>query len=160
MADPPAAEPAINLDSILLIVVGAHLRAEMVDRPLAYRLRERILRWQDRLPPEAEPLDPVVCSDLWYLNNEELMEAPAIVVGGPGVNAATAFYANRLPIAFVVKDTLQVQLDVAHHEPWACVWGVDHATTVSAVDLFTERYLDGMLASVHGVDEESLLDDA
>src|SRR4051794_33570264 len=32
---------------VLLIVVGAHLQAEISDRPLAYRLREAVLRWQD-----------------------------------------------------------------------------------------------------------------
>lgn len=145
----------IVTDRLLLIVAGAHLQAEVTDRPLAYRLREQVLRWIETADPaaagQASPpgLEPVVCSDLWYLNNEELLERPAISIGGPGVNAATAFLAGRLPRAFVLDETFQVLLDPEFCARWACMWGVDHAATVSAVDLFAERYLDPFLRA-HG----------
>ena len=71
---------AVDPRRSLLIVVGAHLEAELADRPLGYRLRDDVLRWQHRTP-EADPLLPVVCTDLWYLNAAELMVRPTIAVG-------------------------------------------------------------------------------
>lgn len=131
---------------MLLIVVGAHLQAERSDRPLAYRLRERILRWQDEHGSEiGAPIEPIVCTDVWYLNNDDLLRAPAIALGRPGVNAATAYLASRLPLAFVIDDTLQVQLDQEFIDRRACLWGVDAQSSVSAVDLFCERYLKDFL---------------
>ena len=38
----PEVQAEIDTSKLLLIVVGAHLRAEMADRPLAYRLCDRI----------------------------------------------------------------------------------------------------------------------
>ena len=49
--------PSTRLDpdpeTILLIVVGSCLRAELSDRMLGYRLRERILGWQDEMACEV-----------------------------------------------------------------------------------------------------------
>lgn len=136
----------------LLIVVGAHLLAEVSDRPLAYRLRERILHWLDDHADEELPaLDPIVCTDVWYLNNDDLMREPSIALGRPGVNAASAMLANRLPTAFLIDDTLQVQLDQEYIDPRACLWGADVQSTASAVDLFVERYLDPFLRSILGL---------
>src|SRR5262245_25499431 len=75
-------------DPLILIVVGAHLRAEVGDRPLAYRMRERVVAWlrehfrveradaDDRggggggddadAGEEGLPCGVVVCSDVWY----------------------------------------------------------------------------------------------
>ena len=159
--------PEIDIDQIILIVVGAHLAAEMTDRPIGYRLREQILRWIDEhteddddsitihdeagneLIANMPPLAPLVCTDLWYLNNEELLQRPTIAIGNPGVNAATAFLANRLPQAFVLENTLQVLLDVEFAKLHSCMWGVDQAATVSAVDVFAERYLTEFLMYSH-----------
>ena len=79
----------IDPDSLLLIVVGAHLRAEMSDRPLAQRLRERMLRWQCE-HEVVQALTPLVCTDLWHLNHQELLRRPAVCLGSPDVNASTA----------------------------------------------------------------------
>ena len=100
-----------DTDTLLLVVVGAHLRAELTDRPLAYMLVDRIEGWQQR-HVEADPLVPLVCSDLWYLNATELLSRPTICLGRPGVNATSAYFANRLPTAFVLEETFQVQLDL------------------------------------------------
>lgn len=142
--------PGVDLDRLILIVTGAHLRAEVGDRPLAYRLRERIVGWLDeRLDADGD--DPrrlsrvVVCSDVWYLNNDELRRCPAISIGGPGVNALSAYLGDKLPSAFVIDDVLVVQLDPGFDELLACVWGVNHAATVTAVDAFAERYLGAFL---------------
>ncbi len=137
-------------DRLLLIVVGAHLSAEQDDRPLGYRLRENILRWQG-VNAETTLLMPVVCTDLWYLNASDLMARPTISVGRPQLNAVSAYFANRLPIALVVEESLQVQLDPEFMNLQACVWGVDASATASGVDLFEQRYLDAFMRSAHGM---------
>src|SRR5262245_43553297 len=108
MPAPQTAPAGADIDpaGLLLIVVGAHLRAEFTDRPLAYRLREAVLRWQDQSLGEddAPPLRPVVCSDVWYLNAAELAARPVISIGDPQVNAASAMLATRMPTAFVIEN--------------------------------------------------------
>lgn len=149
MASPNANEESRHR---LLIVVGAHLLAEVSDRPLAYRLRESVLHWLDEHAEEDLPaIDPIVCTDVWYLNNDELLREPAIALGRPGVNAASAMLSNRLPTAFLIDDTLQVQLDQEFIDQRACLWGADVQSTASAVDLFVERYLDAYLRALLGL---------
>ena len=135
-------------ETTLLIVVGSSLRAELSDRMLGYRLRERILSWQDEMSCDP-PLLPVVCTDLWYLNADELRDRPVLTIGDPETNAATAYLAGKLPTAFIIDETLRVQLDLDYVDLRACIWGINPTTTVSAVDLFLERYLDGYLRSAH-----------
>ena len=142
--DPDRLDP----QHLLLIVVGAHLRAEMADRPLGYRLRDKVVQWQEA-EAEATSLIAMVCTDLWYLNAEQLMLRPTISVGPPEQNAVSAYFANRLPTALVIDDSLQVQLDPEFVTLQACVWGVDGRATTAAVDLFEQRYLDPFLRSAH-----------
>ncbi len=138
---------SIDLDRVILIVTGAHLRSEVGDRPLAYGLRERMVSWlQTRglggdLPAERV----VVCSDVWYLNQAELRTRPTISIGGPGVNALSAFLGDKLPTAFAIEDVLLVQVDLDFVDIIACCWGMNHATTVSSVEAFVERYLEDFL---------------
>lgn len=130
-------------DHRILIVTGAHLRAEAADRPLAYLLRSRMLQWWEQHGPArslARP-DVIVCSDVWYLNNDDLRSLPTVSIGGPGVNALAAFLADKLPGVFTIKDTLTVQMDLDFVELIASIWGMDHETTVAALDGFTQRYL-------------------
>ena len=147
-AAPDPETESTKTDRLLLIVVGAHLRAEQADRPLGYRLRDSVLRWQAG-HPEAEPLKPVLCTDLWYLNAQDLMAQPTISVGAPELNAVSAMFANRLPTALVVDQSLQVQLDPEFVTLRACVWGVTSHATASSVDIFETRYLDTFLRSAH-----------
>ena len=144
------AETGPDTDTLLLVVVGAHLRAELTDRPLAYMLVDQIEGWQQR-HVEADRLTPLVCSDMWYLNAAELLSRPTICLGRPGVNAASAFFANRLATAFVLEETFQVQLDLEFITMQACVWGVNAAATASGVELFEDRYLDSFLRAAHGM---------
>ncbi|MHC4101101.1 MAG: hypothetical protein ACYSW1_09520 [Planctomycetota bacterium] len=146
MSDPEAVDP----QHLLMIVVGAHLEAELADRPLGYRLQNDVVRWQQETP-EADPLAPIVCTDLWYLNARELMLRPTISVGRPEHNAVSAYLANRMPTALVIDRSLQVQLDPEFITLQACVWGVDEPATRSGVDLFVERYLESFLRSAHSL---------
>jgi len=45
----------------------------------------------------------LVCSDVWYLNNDPLRSRPTISIGGPGVNALSAYLADKLPSAFAIE---------------------------------------------------------
>jgi len=79
------------------------------------------------------------------------LSRPTICLGRPGLNAASAFFANRLPTAFVLQETFQVQLDLEFITMQACVWGVNAAATASGVALFEDRYLDSFLRAAHGM---------
>lgn len=146
------ARKELELDRLILIVVGSHLRAETADRPIAYRLRERMLENLNSLvekePEEDDPVDIVVCTDVWWLNNEHLRECPTVSVGGPGVNALSAYLGDKLPSAFVVDDQMIVQMDIELTDEWVCIWGADHERTVQACEVFIERYLERYLKTV------------
>jgi len=133
----------------LLIVVGAHLRAEVADRPLAYGLRQRVCDWFDgrRGDPDSQFV-PTVCCDIWYLNQEVLRRRPVISVGGPGVNALSAHFAERLTPALVRDDLFMIQLDPEFVDLNVCVWGMNHELTVEALALFERRYLEAYLDAV------------
>jgi hypothetical protein len=132
----------------VLIVTGAHLSAEVFDRPIAYRLRERILTLlggSNNSLPVAEGAPPdrvVVCSDLWYLNRDQLRELPTVSVGGPTVNALTAYLGDKLPSAFAVDGLFLVQADWTNQTPVACCWGIHAEATATAVETFADRYLE------------------
>lgn len=138
-----------DVSHLLLIVVGAHLRAEMADRPIAYRLRTRINQWIRRHEEDmnVSPV-PVVCSDIWYVNQQALQQRPTISIGGPGVNALSAYFSNKLSPALVHDNHMVIQLDPEFVDLRVCVWGMDHAQTVEAVDVFAQKYFDGYLRAV------------
>lgn len=127
----------------ILIVTGSNLRAEQGDRPLAYKLRDMITRDLRELGGESEVL---VLSDMWYLHSELLHEMPMISIGGPTVNAVSAYLSQRLPTVLIAHNTLIIQMDPRLEDFRASVWGVHHETTVAAIDLFVRRgYLDQLL---------------
>ncbi len=141
---------ALEPSRLVLIVVGAHLRAELADRPAAYLLQREALSWLNtRCGPETEddphPLHVLVCSDLWYLNNESLRRRPTISIGGPAVNALSAYLADKVPSAYAVEGKLLVQFDLEMHELVACCWGIDAHRTAEAVEAFSRRYLDDFM---------------
>lgn len=130
---------------LILLVTGSTLRAEICDRRLAYRLRRAILR---RLPEETV-WEPVVISDIWYLNSESLQNQPTISVGGPGVNAVSQLFYSRLPTRLGIDGVLLIQMDAEMQDQRCCVWGMDHERTVEAVRLFVKRgYLDEFLTGI------------
>jgi hypothetical protein len=127
----------------LVIPPGPPRAAPPHDRPVAYRLREVV---RERLGAMRDDrLQPLVCSDVWYLNNEPLRRRPTISVGAPGVNALSAFLADKLPSVFTIDNRLVVQADLEMIDLAACCWGADAPSTRAAVDAFTERYLEDFL---------------
>jgi hypothetical protein len=140
-----------DIDKLLFIVVGVQLTAELGDRPLAYRVEAEAKRLLAQLlpprPPDQPPLlSPVVISDAYYLSDEGLQDQPLISIGGPGVNSVAESLLNDLPSAVSIDHTLLIQLDVEGNDLRASVWGMNHLSTVRAVDLFlTKGYLETLL---------------
>jgi hypothetical protein len=87
MADHPQARR-------VLVVVGSTLRAEELDRPLGYFLRQRIEQAWDAA---AGPVQVLVIADFRWLHEEALQALPTISVGGPGVNALAQECRSRSP---------------------------------------------------------------
>ncbi len=135
--------------NLLLIVVGAHLRAEMADRPLAYRLCERVRTWMEKYGAGlVPPVLPLVCSDIWYINDQDLQSLPTISLGGPGVNALSAYFHDKLKTAVARDEHYLIQLDAEFVDLRASIWGSNNETTVEALDYFVSHYLDGYLRAV------------
>jgi hypothetical protein len=96
---------------------------------------------------EIEPA-VMVLSDLWYLAADALHTIPLISVGGPGVNAVSAYLYKKLPKVMVVDDQLLIQMDLHLQDLRASVWGMNHALTVQALELFQDRgYLERFLSA-------------
>ena len=141
--------PQIDPSSLILIVVGAHLRAEMADRPLAQRLCQTIDDWLAKHELQLDQtLLPVVCCDLWYLNQPSLHGRPTISIGGPGVNALSAYYNRTLNAALVRDGQLVIQLDPEFVDLRVCLWGMDHELTVSVLGLFEQKHLGPYLRAI------------
>lgn len=146
--------PDIDVDRLLPIVTGVQLKAELGDRPLAYRIESelrRILRDLLGEPSENEPpaLAPIVVSDIYYLNSDDLQQRPAIAVGGPGMNMLTANLVEKIPTVIAIENVLVVQMDLEFDDLRCCVWGMDHLSTVRAVETFLVKgYLEAWTKGV------------
>jgi hypothetical protein len=103
--------------------------------------------WLAERGQREDPEHPrlVVCSDVWYLNNDPLRARPTVSIGGPGVNALSAYLADKLPSAFSVENVMLVQADLDFVEVVAVCWGMEPGATAGAVEAFAERYLDGFM---------------
>ena len=150
---PPSLEYRPEL--VIPVVVGAHPRAEIVDRPWAGRMARSIpatLRARGLDAPPDGPM-PLVVTDVWYLNDDQLRLQPTIVIGDPTVNAAAAMFANRLPCAFAIEEVCQVLLDPEMLEPRVCLWGVGDEGTRLAWERFESRWLEEFLEAAEHVCE-------
>lgn len=135
----------VDLSLVVPVVVGAHIEAELGDRATAQWLADQLT---DDLCQRCPGLRAVVCTDLWYLNDDRLRSRPAVSVGEPELNAYTAFLADKLPDVYSVKDVLIVQLDLHAIDLVAACWGRDAIATRQAAQVFAERYMGGFCDSV------------
>ena len=141
-------------EQVIPIVVGAHPRAEIADRPWAGRLARAmraILR--SRGFDAVDGPCPLVMTDVWYLNDDALRTQPTIALGDPAVNAASAMLSNRLPCAYAIENACQVLLDPELLEPKACLWGVDDESVRFAIQRFQDRWLEEFLDACEHVCE-------
>ena len=131
-----------DLDNLVFVVCGAALRAEEMDRPLAYQLQETVY---ERLDTRGSELDCMVISDVWYLNNKNYHDRPTISIGGPGVNHLSAYWWKRIKPVLNVENVLMIQMSL-DDPPRACLWGMDHDQTVEALETFQQKgYLDSFI---------------
>lgn len=135
----------VDLSLIVPVVVGAHIEAELADRATAQWLADQLT---DEFAQRSPGLRAVVCTDLWYLNDDRLRSRPAVSVGEPELNAYTAFLADKLPDVYSVRDVLIVQLDLHAVDLVAACWGRDAPATRLAAQAFAERYMGGFCDAV------------
>lgn len=129
---------------LLLIVTGSSLRAEELDRPLAYYLKQQVDRASMRLDLSFETR---VIADFRWLNEEELQDIPTISVGGPGVNELAKVWIQAVPFSLAVDEQYCVQMDPDLIVPRASLWGMDNPTTQIAVSVFVDRFLPRFLTT-------------
>jgi hypothetical protein len=153
-----AAEPSASL---LLIVCGSTLRAEEVDRPLAYYLKQRVEEQLVAAGDASEaPLEVRVVADFRWIHDQPLQALPTISVGGPGVNALAHRWLEEVPVTLAVDEQYYIQMDPDLDEPRVSVWGMDNATTQIAVSVFVDRFLPRFLEHcVTDADDPTDLDD-
>lgn len=126
-----------SVGGLILIVTGSTLRAEQMDRPLAYYLQTQI----DELGAGHEDRLALVISDRYYLTHPDLHELPMISIGGPGVNRLAQRLLKKLPAIMACDGKFFVQMDSEEKDLRVSIWGMDNAQTRIAVVTFAERYL-------------------
>jgi hypothetical protein len=127
---------------LLLIVTGSMLRAEELDRPLAYYLKQQVELASERLGLAFKTL---VVADFRWMNDEPLQVVPTISVGGPGVNHLAQTWFDEVPFSLAVDEQYYIQMDPDLAEPRVSIWGMDNATTQIAVSVFINRFLPRFL---------------
>jgi hypothetical protein len=130
---------------LILIVTGSTLRAEEVDRPLGYYLKQRIEEALAELSTELGPFQVLVIADFRWLHEESLQHLPTISLGGPGVNVLAHRWLEELPVSLVVDEQYFIQMDPDLDELRASVWGMNNAETQVAVSAFLHRFLPRFL---------------
>ncbi len=137
-AEPPARH--------LLIVTGSTLRAEELDRPLAYYLKQHIDRSLSESDPPVGPFRVRVVADFRWIHEKKLHAMPTISIGGPGVNALARDWLEEVPVSLAVDEQYYIQMDPSLEEPpRASVWGMNNSTTQIAVSVFLDRFLPRFL---------------
>jgi hypothetical protein len=134
----------------LLIVTGSTLRAEEMDRPLAYYLKQRI---EDFLaqsvatnqPPGLDDYLVRIIADFRWIHDDPLQSLPTISLGGPGVNALAHRWLEEVPVSLAYSERYFIQMDPDLAEPKASIWGTDNASTQIAVSVFVDRFLSRFL---------------
>jgi len=134
---------------LLLIVTGSTLRAEELDRPLGYYLKQRIEQaLSEALANGREDLGNYVVrviADFRWIHDEPLQNLPTISLGGPGVNALAHRWLEEVPVSMAYSERYFIQMDPDLAEVRASVWGMDNTTTQIAVSVFVDRFLPRFL---------------
>ncbi len=147
-------DQSILPQTVIPIVVGAHLRAEVSDRPLAQQAKKAIEAWKVAHDISESPY-PLVCTDMWYLNSIELRVQPTLSIGSPEVNAASAALASDIPTLVEVPDSYRIQVDPAFIDLKCVLWGVDTNHTQKCVDAFINDAMEQWLGAFFGISVES-----
>jgi hypothetical protein len=134
---------------LLLIVTGSTLRAEEMDRPLGYYLKQRIEQSLTQAIALGQQglTDYLVrlVADFRWIHDEPLQSLPTISLGGPGVNALAHRWLEEVPVSLAFSERYFIQMDPELIEPRASIWGMDNTTTQIAVSVFVDRFLPRFL---------------
>lgn len=134
---------------LLLIVTGSTLRAEELDRPLGYYLKQRIEQSLREVVTDStgslEDYLVRLVADFRWIHDEPLQSLPTISLGGPGVNALAHRWLEEVPVSLAYSERYFIQMDPDLTEPRASIWGMDNATTQIAVSVFVDRFLPRFL---------------
>ncbi len=130
---------------LVLIVTGSTLRAEEVDRPLAYYLKQRIEQYLADHELPGGPIGVRVVADFRWIHDEPLQSMPTISIGGPGANALAHRWLEEVPVSLAVDERYYLQMDPDLDEPRASIWGMDNPTTQIGVSVFIDRFLPRFL---------------
>jgi hypothetical protein len=143
--------PDRSSHQLLLIVTGSTLRAEEMDRPLGYYLKQRIehaLKASHVAPNQGRDLRDYqvqVVADFRWIHDESLQNSPTIALGGPGVNALTHRWLEEVPFSLAYDERYFIQMDPDLAEPRVSIWGMDNSATQIAVSVFLDRFLPRFL---------------
>ena len=134
---------------LLLIVTGSTLRAEEMDRPLGYYLKQQIEQALAKaVTTGLEGIDDYgvrVVADFRWIHDDALQRLPTISLGGPGVNALAHKWLEEVPVSLAYSEQYFIQMDPNLAEPRASIWGMDNAATQIAVAVFIDRFLSRFL---------------
>jgi hypothetical protein len=134
---------------LLLIVTGSTLRAEEMDRPLGYYLKQRIEQILVKTPTKGrqglEDYLVRVVADFRWIHDRPLQNLPTISLGGPGVNALSHRWLEEIPFSLDYSERYFIQMDPDLAEARASIWGMDNNTTQIAVSVFVDRFLPPFL---------------
>jgi len=134
---------------LLLIVTGSTLRAEELDRPLGYYLKQRIEQALNEATTsgrqDLEGYVVRVIADVRWIHDEPLQNLPTISLGGPGVNALAHRWLEEVPVSMAYSERYFIQMDPHLAEVRASIWGMDNTTTQIAVSVFIDRFLPRFL---------------
>jgi hypothetical protein len=134
---------------VLLIVTGSTLRAEEMDRPLGYYLKQRVERsLSEAIADGRDGLEGYVVrvvADFRWIHDDPLQSLPTISLGGPGVNALAHRWLEDVPVSLAFNDRYFIQMDPDLAEPRVSIWGMDNSTTQIAVSVFVDRFLPRFL---------------
>src|SRR5262245_53508702 len=134
---------------VLFIVTGSTLRAEQMDRPLAYDRKQRIEQaLAEAIAAGREGLEDYVVrvvADFRWIHDDPLQRFPTISLGGPGVNALAHRWLEEVPVSLAVGERYFIQMDPDLTDLRASIWGMDNATTQIAVSVFIHRFLPPFL---------------
>ena len=133
----------INTSLLLWGVVGGHRGAEVVDRSLANRLRNRIGKWFGRHGPGRgrPPCLLWVCCDIWSVHHAPLHWRPTISLRGLGSSALSACFYGRFRPNFAFEQHLIVHFDPEFTDLRVCLWGMTGELTVDALNALGQKCL-------------------
>jgi len=129
----------LDVNQTILIVVGSEIKPEEKDRPLAYKLQQRIAQSDKygKLPFRK----CIVISDILFEKDKIIQVCPTISIGGPGVNLVSARLVEKLPVHINKNNRYFIQYDKNPKNNRVSLWGMDQATTNEAIDTFINEGL-------------------